>query len=56
MMQKWYIRARKFILEQRQAELKKAIGRYPNSDRYAVRVKELEEVEKDLSELEPESL
>lgn len=47
----WYRRARLFILEQRQVELKRAIIRYPNSDRFQLRTDELAEVEKEISEL-----
>lgn len=48
---KWYRRARRFILEQRQVELEKAIARYPNSERYAQRRNELAEIEAELNDL-----
>lgn len=51
---RWYIRARMFILEQRQVELERAIARYPNSDRYATRRIELAEIEAELNNLKEE--
>lgn len=51
MVQAWYRRAKVFILEQRQVELKRSIDKYPNSDRYQTRVDELAEIEKELNEL-----
>ena len=54
MTQGWYRRARRFILEQRQTELKKSIARYPTSDRHSVRVLELAEIEEELKTLAEE--
>lgn len=51
-MEVWYKRARKFILEQRQKELQRSIERYPGSDYFPARKKELEEIETELAELD----
>lgn len=51
MVQKWYIRARRFILEQRAEELRRAIVRYPSSDRYCSRKNELESIDEELKTL-----
>jgi len=52
MLEGWYIRARRFICEQRAKELKRAIAHFPNSDRLQLRKDELEDIEKELKELE----
>jgi hypothetical protein len=54
MVPKWYRRARRFILQQRQTELQKAIKRYPLSERYQMRCEELLSIETELKELEAE--
>lgn len=51
MIENWYRHARTFILRQQQTQLKKAIGRYPDSPEYDRRVSELTDIEKELEEL-----
>lgn len=54
MAHKWQCKALKFIWTQRRDELVKACARYPNSDRYAARKIELDELNKKLEEIETE--
>ena len=46
--EKGYFKALRFILKQRIEELNRAIARYPNSDRYQLRVDERNKHQKDL--------
>lgn len=49
--EKWYKRARLFILEQKQSQLTTSIARYPNSPEYARRRMELAEIESEINAL-----
>ena len=51
-MESWKKRAYRFIWEQRATELRRAIARYPNSDRYQIRVDELADLEAKLESLD----
>jgi len=51
---KWYRRAWLFIYRQRAEELRKALLRYPNSERYAKRLEELTDIESKIEEFEAE--
>lgn len=54
MLEKWRYRAEKFILEQRQKELERAIRRYPSSPNYCSRKSELTEIDEKLNKLKEE--
>lgn len=54
MTAKWQRRAFLFIWRQRRDELKKAIDRYPNSDRLEIRQTELTELESKIADYEAE--
>jgi hypothetical protein len=54
MKPKWQRNALSFIYTQRREELRRAIARFPNSDRLAARVAEEEELTKKLEDLEAE--
>jgi hypothetical protein len=51
---KWYRRAYLFIYRQRAEELRKAIARYPNSERLQIRMEELSDIESKIEEFEEE--
>ena len=51
-METWKKKAYRFIWEQRANELRRAINRYPNSDRYQLRVDELADLESKLEALD----
>lgn len=52
--EKGYFKALRFILKQRIEELNRAIARYPNSDRYQLRVDERNKHQKDLDAISNE--
>jgi hypothetical protein len=54
MIAKWQRRAWLFIWRQRRTELKKAIERYPYSERLEIRENELAEIEDKIAEYEAE--